>query len=86
MLDVEKQELEGVKGVEVERTSSTAEGYVEEIKRAKEIQSSNRILKHLKIGEAWMDEKLGVETQGIDRVLEENKQPPSILNVTLSFH
>ena len=84
MSDIEKQDL-GVKGADVERTTSTAEGNVEEIKRAREIQSSNVVLRKLKQGEAWMDEKMGVETQGIDRVLEENKDPPSILNVIKSF-
>src|ERR1700761_229404 len=83
MSDIEKQDL-GVKGADVERTTSTAEGNVEEIKRAREIQSSNVVLRKLKQGEAWMDEKMGGETQGIDRVLEENKDPPSILNVIMS--
>jgi purine-cytosine permease-like protein len=33
-----------------------------------------------------LDEKMGVESQGIDRVAEEKKEPPSIWNVSLIVH
>ena len=45
--------------------------------------SQARVLCQLQRAEAWLDEKMGIETQGIDRILEENKQPPSLLNMFL---
>jgi hypothetical protein len=56
---------------------------VGEITATRHIQSSNKILRGLKRSEEWMDEKMGVETQGIDRIPEEAKQPPSIMNVSI---
>lgn len=32
-------------------------------------------------GEEWLDNKMGIETQGIDRIHEEDKRPPSLWNV-----
>ena len=81
MSEIEKRDIEALNGPEVNRTVSTDEGTSEEIKRAKELQSSRKILRNLRRGEEWLDEKMGVESQGIDRVLEEKKQPPSTLNV-----
>ncbi|CCU81768.1 purine-cytosine permease [Blumeria hordei DH14] len=45
--------------------------------------SRARVLCQLQRAEEWLDEKMGIETQGIDRILEENKQPPSLLNMFL---
>jgi purine-cytosine permease-like protein len=56
---------------------------IDETVRAKTIAKELPVFKHLKKGEDWLDAKLGVETQGINRVLEEDKRPPSILNVFL---
>jgi hypothetical protein len=83
MSDIEKQDLDykGADGAHLDNAVSPIEGETEEVKRAREIQSSNKFLRALKNGEAWMDAKLGVESQGIDRVLEEKKEPPSKLNV-----
>ena len=39
------------------------------------------ILKQLNQFESWMDKKFGVETTGADRILENERQPPNILNV-----
>jgi hypothetical protein len=39
------------------------------------------ILRKLKAVEAWLDTKLGIETTGADRIAEDQRQPPSILNV-----
>lgn len=58
-------------------------GTQEEVARAREIQSRTGILRFLRRGEEWLDAKLGIELQGIDRVPEEAKRPPSILNVFL---
>jgi hypothetical protein len=53
---------------------------VEEI-RAKKLQQQRGFLRRLRHGEEWLDEKMGIETQGIDRIKEEDKRPPSIWNV-----
>lgn len=53
----------------------------EEEIRAREIQQKVGFLKRLRNGEEWLDEKMGIETQGVDRIHEADKKPPSILNV-----
>ncbi|KAG0649894.1 Purine-cytosine permease fcyB [Hyphodiscus hymeniophilus] len=53
----------------------------EEVIRARELQQKSGFLRSLRAGEEWLDRKMGIETQGIDRIHEEDKQPPSILNV-----
>ena len=50
---------------------------------ARELQQKKGVLRTLRRGEEWLDEKMGIETQGIDRIHEEDKKPPSILNVFL---
>ncbi len=52
----------------------------EEIARARQIQNAIAPLRVLRQGEEWLDAKLGIETQGIDRIPEEAKRPPSIIN------
>ena len=54
-----------------------------EVIRARQVQSKIAPLRTLNQGEQWLDRKLGIETQGIDRIPEDRKQPPSILNVFL---
>jgi hypothetical protein len=56
-------------------------GSVEEVKRAKHLQEKNAVFRKMRRGEEWLDEKMGVESTGIDRIPEEDKQPPSIWNV-----
>ncbi|PQE12388.1 cytosine permease protein [Rutstroemia sp. NJR-2017a BVV2] len=58
-------------------------GESEEVILARELQQKKGFLRKLRRGEEWLDEKMGIETQGIDRIHEEDKQPPSILNVFL---
>ena len=53
----------------------------EEVILARELQQRNGILHRMRGGEEWLDEKMGIETQGIDRIHEEDKKPPSIINV-----
>jgi hypothetical protein len=53
---------------------------LEEVARAREIQNSFAPLRYMRRWEEWLDEKLGIETQGIDRISEEDKRPPSIIN------
>lgn len=51
-----------------------------EIARTVHIQNSFAPFRYLSRGEEWLDEKLGIETQGIDRIPEDQKRPPSIWN------
>ena len=53
---------------------------LDEIARARQIQNSFAPLRYMRRWEEWLDEKLGIETQGIDRIPEEDKRPPSIIN------
>lgn len=67
--------------VRYEVTADADAGSVnEEIARARAIQSSFRPLRALRQTEKWLDSKMGIETQGIDRIPEEQKRPPSIIN------
>ncbi|KAG9229073.1 hypothetical protein BJ875DRAFT_489249 [Amylocarpus encephaloides] len=59
-------------------------GTAEEV-RARKVQQNNGFLHTLRKGEDWLDEKLVIETQGIDIIHEEDKRPPSILNVFLMW-
>ncbi len=52
-----------------------------EVIRARELRQEKGFLRKMRRGEEWLDEKMGIETQGIDRIHEEDKKPPSILNV-----
>ncbi|KAH7142001.1 permease for cytosine/purines, uracil, thiamine, allantoin-domain-containing protein [Dactylonectria macrodidyma] len=65
--------------------TDVTQGQVAEVKRAYDIQNQFAVLRGLHNAEAWMDRKLGVETQGIDRIPEEEKQPPSTWNIFLMW-
>lgn len=56
-----------------------------EVARVRQIQNSFAPFRYLNKGEVWLDEKMGIETQGIDRIPEESKRPPSILNTFLMW-
>jgi hypothetical protein len=60
--------------------SDADSGAAEEI-LARKLQQEMGFLRHLRRGEEWLDEKMGIETQGIDRIKEQDKKPPSIINV-----
>ncbi|KAI9830169.1 MAG: hypothetical protein M1819_005846 [Sarea resinae] len=60
-----------------------AEGTADEIRRAREIQGGHGFLRKMRAGEEWLDEKLGVETNGIDRIPDEKREPPSMWNIFL---
>lgn len=78
VVDIEKQpNISSSDDGEV-RHGSVTPAY--EVARAREIQNSIAPLRWLSKGELWLDEKMGVETQGIDRIPEDQKKPPSILN------
>lgn len=76
----------GVAGVSSKEVGSPHHGNVtpsNEIIRARQIQNSIAPFRYLSQGEQWLDSKLGIETQGIDRIPENQKRPPSIWNVFL---
>ena len=52
----------------------------DEIAPTRAIQNKIAPLRFLRQSEEWLDAKLGIETQGIDRIAEEDKRPPSIIN------
>lgn len=52
-----------------------------ELAKARHIQNAWLPFRIMSQGEMWLDQKLGVETQGIDRIPEEEKRPPSMLNI-----
>ena len=61
------------------------EGSIDEIRRTKEIQYNTSFLRRMRKMEEWLDSKVGVELQGIDRIPEEEKRPPSMLNIFLMW-
>jgi len=69
------------KGEPVLTHDGTVESESEEVIKARQIQQNVGILAKMRRGEEWLDEKMGIETQGVDRIHEEDKKPPSILNV-----
>jgi hypothetical protein len=53
--------------------------------RVHELQTSVAVLRYLNGFEAWLDRRLGVETQGVDRIPEKEKRPPSVWNIFLMW-
>lgn len=87
----EKDVERGVRETYVTETLYTDAQPEDEIAETKKIQDGNKILRKLRKGEEWLDRKLGIELQGIDRIPDEQKRPPSILNMfflwwSLSIH
>jgi hypothetical protein len=64
-------------------TPDLEDGTAQEVKRARDLQHRTKALRSLRRGEEWLDEKMGVESQGIDRIPDEKKQPPSVINVSV---
>ncbi|TLD27549.1 hypothetical protein E2P81_ATG10837 [Venturia nashicola] len=84
----EKQDVEASKGAAQSNGSVTSleidndvHDQAYEVKHARELQENNGFFRKLRAGEQWLDSKLGVESQGIDRVHEGKKEPPSIWNI-----
>lgn len=80
-LDLEASYERKDAGVEYLSGEDVDMGSVDEVKCAKELQNKIPIFRQLRAGEEWLDRKMGVELQGIDRIPEEKKKPPSIWNV-----
>lgn len=74
-----------IPNVTTERRASAVEeirhGSVAEVARTKEIQQYTGVFRSLRHGEEWLDEKMGIELQGIDRVPEGERTPPSLWNI-----
>lgn len=90
MADVadEKRDLEASYGTakdSAEGLHDVDAGTVEEVKRAHELQRRVKVFRYLREGEEWLDRKMGVELQGIDRIPEEKRKPPSIWNIFLMW-
>lgn len=82
-VDVEKNpDIMSSQEPEVRRGSVTP---AVEVARARQIQNSIAPLRWLSNGELWLDEKMGIETQGIDRIPEDQKHPPSLINTFLMW-
>ncbi len=46
------------------------------------IRERTSVLRKLRAAEAWLDAKLGVEKVGAERIPEDQRRPPSIVNVS----
>ncbi|PWY96098.1 nucleoside transporter [Aspergillus sclerotioniger CBS 115572] len=49
--------------------------------RIQDLQQGNRLLRSLRQAETWMDRKFGVEAMGIERVPDDQRHPPELLNM-----
>jgi hypothetical protein len=67
--------------LEASASGVSAEAASEEVIVARELRQRSGILRKLREGEEWLDAKLGIETQGVDRIHEDDKKPPSKINV-----
>jgi cytosine/uracil/thiamine/allantoin permease len=72
-----------VEGARVEEKDHLPQVTLAEIETTHRHQSKNPILRTLQRAEAWIDSKVGIETQGIDRIPEDKKRPPSTWNMVL---
>jgi len=49
------------------------------------IRRTNGVLRHLRNLETWMDRKMKFEAMGVERIPEDKRKPPQILNVRKTF-
>lgn len=70
-------------------SEDTPDTLVEEVARTHHIQNAVPFLKKLSDAERWIDRAIGgdqfFETQGIDRIPEDQKRPPSIWNALMMW-
>lgn len=66
-------------------TASPISSTSPQVSRSTVIRNSVAILRSLRHLEEWLDGKVGFETQGIDRIPEEDKKAPSIANAFLMW-
>ena len=53
--------------------------------RVLKIRQGNSVLRGLRSAETWMDSKMKFEAMGVERIPEDKRKPPSILNVSAPF-
>ncbi|KIW32428.1 uncharacterized protein PV07_03977 [Cladophialophora immunda] len=61
-------------------TSPVQEVFLEPVNRAQQIRNNVALFRYLGKLEEKLDELVGVETQGIDRIPEDKRRPPSLIN------
>lgn len=49
------------------------------------IRQGNKVLRSLQDLETWMDRKLKFEAMGVERIPENNRRPPQLLNASASL-
>lgn len=66
-----------------EEGSGSGSGTAHEVGNVIELKERKGFFRSLRKGEDWLDSKLGIETRGIDRIPDDEKQPPSSWNMLL---
>lgn len=83
-VDVESASAEGTSSVgslrdHVMDPNDAGEGQVMKIRQG------NSVLRGLRSAETWMDRKMKFEAMGVERIPEDKREPPSVLNVSAPF-
>ncbi|MCJ1474350.1 hypothetical protein MMC13_003008 [Lambiella insularis] len=81
--NLEKSDLESNKNVADVTTIDVDHANAEELAKTRAIQQQNGLIRSMRHAEEWLDAKMGIELQGIDRIPEEEKQPPPLINIFL---
>ena len=82
--DIEKTDLEAGQPIADGSTVDADRAVAEiEVARVRGIQQENKFIRKMRESEEWLDKKMGIELQGIDRIPEEQKQPPHLINIFL---
>ncbi|KAF2120269.1 putative NCS family nucleoside transporter [Lophiotrema nucula] len=76
---VEPHQLEEQKSIKIGEVDGAILGRGE--LEVVELRERVPLLRKLKAAEAWLDKKFGIETTGADRIPEDQRRPPSILNM-----
>ncbi|MCJ1317890.1 hypothetical protein MMC15_003217 [Xylographa vitiligo] len=82
-VDPEKSGLEADAKVADVTTVDVDHDNTAEVARVRDIQQQNRVVRSMRHAEEWLDSKMGIELQGIDRIPEEEKRPPHLINIFL---
>ncbi|MCJ1287648.1 hypothetical protein MMC26_007000 [Xylographa opegraphella] len=82
-VDPEKSDLEAHTKVADVTALDGDQSNAAEVAKVRDIQQQNRVVRSMRHAEEWLDRKMGIELQGIDRIPEEEKRPPSIINIFL---
>lgn len=84
--DIEQEAIDASKQKDFGLLTSSSEtadatDAIDDSARAHELQENTNVLRLLRKGEEWLDGKMGIETRGIDRIPEEEKRPPALINI-----